>query len=339
MKPEEAARRLAGLAGREVAAVAPVASESRNGLARVLLSDGERAVLKFYDPGVDPHAANRFRREEKVLTLMGGEAPPVTPRPLAGFIAPVGPCMLLMQDAGNLSLADRLMAGDGSGAWEEAIAFVTRLHAAMQRLQGPLRATAAAIDLDRITAGTLAKRFEIAANRILGRKPSAEAASAYAETVAPLLDAPGAMIHNSLSPLNLVVGDDGLRAIDWETLAWASPLWDWAELLRSPYRPLPLERCEALAAELAAGSPGEMFLIAVLARHLDSLGTVVLRRRLYDAEGRRDRATEYARRAHFYAEDIECVMERLAMPPDAAADIREMTRAVRSDLTGEGGDR
>jgi hypothetical protein len=86
-------------------------------------------------------------------------------------------------------------------------------------------------------------------------------------------------------------------------------------------------------------APEYLFRAAVVARHLDSLATVVLRRRLYEAEGRTDRAAEYARRANFYAADIERVLERLDAPPQAAAHIHELTRAARSERVQEGGDR
>lgn len=322
------AKALAALLGRSVENARPLGAESRNAVARVTLDGGERAILKFYDPATDPHAANRFRREEKILALLKDAAPPVAPRALGGFLPASGPAMLLMEDAGEASLADALL--DGRARWDEAVEFLTRLHAEMARRHGPLLATAMAVELDRVSAHTLARRFEIATRRVLGREPAPEATGALVEFLSPVLDAPGAMIHNSMSPLNIVVGPDGLRAIDWETLTLASPLWDWAELLRAPYRPMALDAAEqTVAAALRDNGAIGLYRRAVLSRHMDSLGTVVLRRRLYEDEGRPERAAEYARRAAFYAEDMENILERAQPPAPLTEAVREMADAAR----------
>lgn len=324
----ETAQTLARLLGREALEARPLGAESRNAVARVTLDGGERAILKFYDPATDPHAANRFRREEKVLTLLKAAAPPVAPRALGGFLPAQGPAMLLMQDAGAASLADALASGGAN--WDAAAAFLDRLHAEMDRRDGPLRATAMAVDLDRLTASTLARRFAIAVRRILDRDPDPDAVGALDDYLAPLLAAPAAMIHNSMSPLNIVTGPDGPRAIDWETLSHGSRLWDWAEMLRAPYRPRAMDESEAAVAErFPAHDTIDMYRRAVLSRHMDSLATVALRRRMYERDGRPERAAEYARRAAFYAGDLETILHRAAPPAPLGEAVRAVAHAAR----------
>lgn len=300
--------------------VQPLATESRNALARVTVECGaetRRAILKTYEPAGDPHWANRYRREEKTLTLLAGTAPPVAPRPLAGFLPAAGPAALLMEDAGERSLADALLADGPSGLWAEAARFLARLHAAMDGMRLPLRRTAAAISLDRINGPVLMQRMRIAGTRILGAPPESGVQREMRAVLAPLLVAPKAAIHNSMSPLNVVLGADGWRAIDWETLSVASVAWDWAELLRAPYHPPPFAESEALMMEAAGAGPQitrDLFRRAALSRHLDSMATVTQRRRRFEAQGQRERAAEYARRAGFYAEDIAHLSARLDVP-------------------------
>jgi hypothetical protein len=190
-------------------------------------------------------------------------------------------------------------------------------HAAMRRVELPLKRTAMAISLDRINGPVLLQRVRIAAQRILGDLPEPGVLRGYHVLIAPLLEAPKAMVHNSMSPLNVVAGVDGWRAIDWETLTLASPMWDWAEMLRAPYNPLTFAESERLMLSATGlGDDGkDIFRRAVLSRHIDSLATVVQRRRLYAAEDRSDRAAEYARRAAFYAQDLHDLSGRLEISP------------------------
>jgi aminoglycoside phosphotransferase (APT) family kinase protein len=297
-----------------VAAV-PLGTESRNSLWRVTL-DGPAptAILKQYDPDTDQHAANRFRREEKVLTLLAGANPHVAPRPLGGFIGPTGPALLLMEDAGPRSLADELAGAEGTkDLWSEAADFVSVLHATMAERHQPLYRTAMAIALDRIDADVVNARFRIASKRLIEAEPQPPVMAEYEALMAPLLAAPKVMIHNSLSPLNIVRGPDGWRAIDWETLTLASPLWDWAEFLRAPYQPLPFDECRRMAVE-ATGEDAGLFERAVLSRGLDSLATVVLRKRGYAEMGDTERALEYIRRSACYIDDIRECVRRLSPP-------------------------
>lgn len=324
---EPLAQGLGALLGATVSHVRPLATESRNSIARVTLEDGDgrrTAILKTYDAKGDPHWANRCRREEKTLTLLAGMDPPVAPRPIAAFLPARGPAALLMEDAGERSLADALTAG-GEALWPEAARFLSRLHAATEEARLPLKRTAMSISLDRINGPVLLRRMRIAGERILGRPPEYSAQRAMRVLVAPLLAAPKAIVHNSLSPLNIVLGPDGWRAIDWETLTVASPVWDWAELLRGPFTPLPLDASERLMVEATGADPEagrDLFRRAALSRHLDSLATVVQRCRRYEAESRCDRAAEYRRRAQFYAGDLKDLAARLDPPPQLAAWLR-----------------
>ncbi|HEY3269081.1 MAG TPA: phosphotransferase [Armatimonadota bacterium] len=315
MTMEARAHHLAALAGLAVQEVCPLSTESRNAIARVRLSDGRSAVLKTYDAQGDPHWANRFRREEKVLALLATAKPAVAPKGIAGYVGETGPAALLMEDVGSNCLADELLRAGSTRLWNEAADYLCSLHEEMRRQRTPLHRTAMAISLDRINGPVSVNRFRIAAKRITGAEPDAALARAFRAAIAPLLTAPKAMIHNSMSPLNVVLGPNGWRAIDWETLTWATPVWDWAELLRSPYNPLPFAAAEAITADAMKDRKAEgLYRLAVLSRHMDSLATVVLRRRRYEAEGRADRAAEYARRAIFYVGDLHDVLARLRLP-------------------------
>jgi hypothetical protein len=315
------------MAGRTVLDVRPLTTESRNTLWRVTLDAGERAVLKVYDPASDPHAANRFRREEKVLTLLGSTRPPVAPRVIAGFIGASTPPMLLMEDVGERSLADDLGSASPAAAaarWAESIDFLYRLHSEMERRRQPLYRTTMAISLDRITGPVLVSRFRIAGERLAGMEAPAGALREYRALMTPALAAPKAMIHNSMSPLNIVPGPGGWRAVDWETIAVASPLWDWVDLLRAPYNPLPFDDCEAIAMRATRSAAG-LFHRAVLSRCLDGLATVMLRLRHFRDEGREERATEYARRAACYAGDVRCAAVRLGVSGALADWLEKLT--------------
>ena len=321
-------RSLAALAGRTVLDAQPLRTESRNALWRVTLDGQERAVLKVYDPANDPHAANRFRREEKVLTLLGAVRPAVAPKLIAGFISPLAPPMLLMEDAGDRSLAEPLCQSpfnESAAIWAKSIDFLYRLHSEMERLRQPLYRTAMAISLDRITGQALVSRFRIAGQRLVGKEPPAGVLREFRALMAPVLGAPKAMIHNSMSPLNIVPGPSGWRAVDWETIAYASPLWDWADLLRSPYNPLPFGDCEAIAVRIT-GSGAGIFHRAVLSRCLDGLATVTMRFRRFSEEGHAERATEYVRRAACYAGDVRYTADRLGVSGALANWLEILTR-------------
>lgn len=315
---------LAGLSGSALVSVHAMSTESRNSLWRVTL-DGPvpRAVLKAYNPATDPHAANRFRREEKVLSLLAAAQAPVAPRVLAGLIAPHATSLLLMEDAGSVTLADTLLES-GPGVWPDAIAFVKRLHGEMLTLRHQLFRTALAISLDRISTQVLATRFRIAGQRLLGSDTPIGVRREYRALTAPMRTARRAMIHNSLSPLNIVIGENGWRAVDWETLTCASPVWDWAELLRSPFCPLPYAESLDIAVEATGVEPG-LFHRAVLSRCLDSLATVTLRRRRCQDENNPGRAMEYARRSACYCADIREAMGQLKVPSDLSRWLEALT--------------
>lgn len=315
MNLADMAHRMAVLWDASVISFQPLDAGSRNTLARVLLATaaGEaRAVLKVYDPDQDPHWANRCRREEKTLTLLADADPPIAPRPLAGWIAARGPAALMMEDAGSDALADTLRREGSPEGWRDAADFLARLHARLAERAIPLRRTALAIELDRINGPALLARMRTASIRVLGVPPETAALRDMRVLMAPVLSARRAVVHNSLSPLNVVVGEAGFRAVDWETLAVASPVWDWAELLRAPYHPLPFEESERLFVE-ASGLVGQesLFRRAVFSRHVDSLGVVVRRQAFSRNRGSTAEVAEYARRARFYADDLDRLVEML----------------------------
>ena len=93
-----------------------------------------------------------------------------------------------------------------------------------------------------------------------------------AVVIRPLLRGQRQMIHNSLSPLNVVLGDRP-RFIDWETMADAAPEFDVAELLRYPAVGLTWRETDALVGGLfGAAIDGERLRLAALSRAIDYAG-------------------------------------------------------------------
>ncbi|GEM_PF-6011073 len=318
----------AALIGRQVENARILPTDSRNTLIRLTLDGGEKAFLKFFDAPNDPHGPNRFRREEKVLTLLANVRPPVAPRPLGGWVCAEGTAGLLMEDAGTENLADRLMKAENPvELWEQTAKFVDALYDGMRLWELPLQRTALSISLDKVNAATLMIRFRTAVRRVTGGEVESRVLSAFRQFVRPALAGGREVIHNSLSPLNIVPDDSGWRAIDWETVTWANPAWDWAELLRAPYRPLPLTQAVEIAARRV---DGDAFLCASLCRCLDALGTVTLRRQSQIDKGNEEGANEYLRRALFYAEDILRICELIPPAPALTRELERITRTVES---------
>jgi aminoglycoside phosphotransferase (APT) family kinase protein len=80
------------------------------------------------------------------------------------------------------------------------------------------------------------------------------------------------MIHNSLSPLNVVLGATP-RFVDWETMAYAAPEFDLADLLRFPTTGLTWPVVDQLVdTYFRANIHPERLRLAALARAIDYAG-------------------------------------------------------------------
>lgn len=161
----------------------------------------------------------------------------------------------------------------------DRLADLHRTLAAQERI---FRRVCQSIDLDRITAPSLLARARVSQARLredtlsgAGRLPlTAGSVRAYADQVIrPLMTGPRQMIHNSLSPLNVVLGPT-LRLVDWETMALAPPEFDIADLLRYPGIRVPWRTLDHLVGQ-AFGSQVDLtrLRLAALARTVDYAGS------------------------------------------------------------------
>ncbi len=309
----------------------PLDSGQRNTVARVMLSSAARdlaCIVKFYLPSVDRFFDHHFRREEKVLNLLNRFFPGRAPEVFGGLLVENRVALLLMEDLGCESLEARLQRTSGA-AQRDLIALGVEMlvdfHTVTLRHYQPFYRTIQSIDLDRLNAPTLLRRFEVAVGRVWhvhtlppgDRKtlpvPSELPALARAalppaflpayrrQVVRPLLKAPRGIIHNSFSPPHVMLrgpGEPGApRLIDYETVALGAAQIDLAELLEAPA--VQLEEVERLGfvaeyhrAMVAAGARQDgwpeferVYHCAAIARSLDYAGTTALRAVQYAARG------------------------------------------------------
>lgn len=274
-------RAIAG--GVEVVGAARVGTASRNRLVRIRLSPAipaESLIVKEASRTTDAYFAHHLRREERLLDLLARFAPGLAPRCYGLILAPAERGWLVLEDVGTESLADRLANLGPERAvaeLEAALARVRALHRALREHRAPFYRTCYAIDLDRFGAATVRSRFDVAWRRlasVAGGAPGPPRAAlrAWLDALAPLLAAPRQMIHNSLSPLNVVLGPDARpRIVDFETMALGPACVDVAELLRQPFAPIDWETTARLA---GVGSDDLATLrLASLARSLDYAGS------------------------------------------------------------------
>jgi len=275
--------------------VARVALRSRNALYRATLDDAPvgSVILKVVRQEDDRFWEHHLRREHWLLELLERFWPGGAPRPFAAAMGQ-GWGLLVMEDVGAVSLAERLgalasvarppSAGEPSEAslLGDALTRLTELHALLRREHTIFQRVCRSVELDRITAASLRERARVAHARLQGGRSGPGAAAAlppavlqgYTERVVrPLLSGPRQMIHNSLSPLNVVLGP-APRFVDWETMAYAAPEFDIADLLRYPATQIPWSAVDHLvtAAFGPAIDPVRLRL-AALARSLDYAGS------------------------------------------------------------------
>ncbi len=333
-----------------------VDSESRNPIYRLTLSDGGSlgagsVIAKTYLIERDRFFDHRFRREEKLLSLLNRWYAQSVPGVYGGLLVEGRHAVLLLEDLGNVSLEKRLLSAGPE-------AKTALLKQAIDCLVGLQRATSSeehfvafyrtcySIDLDRLTVATYLERLAIALRRILWAKPFIDRAAEPTEAgdVPPPLDAlldsrkgrnlrriyasevarvlaqpPRRIVHNSFSPLNVMLHQGRLKIIDFETMAMGPCQIDLAELLKYPACDLAPEVLDELIDYYLArsgwdGGPEsrdrfmKVFDCANLSRGLDYAGTVSWRYLNQLKAGNVEKAQEYLRRRRWYLDDLRRVV-------------------------------
>ena len=275
--------------------VTPVALRSRNHIYRLELRDAPqtRLILKLVRQEADPFWQHHLRREHWLLELLQRFWPDGSPRPHAAAFGQ-GWGLLVMEDVGELSLAEALgrsvpdapadPALDGGRASSLLLPTLERLaalHAMLRTQHRVFYRVCQSVELDRVSAASLLSRIRVAQ----GRFGSTERRSGtdislppgvlrqYCDRVLrPLLAAPRQMIHNSLSPLNVIIGPPP-RFVDWETMAYAAPEFDLADLLRFPATDLAWQVVDHLVATYFGSTiQVERLRLAALSRAIDYAG-------------------------------------------------------------------
>jgi aminoglycoside phosphotransferase (APT) family kinase protein len=259
-----------------------VALRSRNRLYRLRLAGAieQQLILKVVRQEGDRFWEHHLRREYWLLELLARFWPGGAPRPFA-MAAGQGWGVLVAEDVGATSLAEQVRCSRlDSGLLRSILEKLAELHAVLRAQQPIFYRVCRSIELDRVTAQSLRARAVVAGERWRAgvrqgpdRLAPGSVLQAYAEQVArPLTRAPRQMIHNSLSPLNVVLGP-APRFVDWETMAYAAPEFDLADLLRYPDIDLTWPAIDALATGVFGRSiDPERLRLAALARAVDYAG-------------------------------------------------------------------
>lgn len=329
---------LLGAEGGAIVHVAPIAQRSRNRLYRLTLDAAPLAscILKVVRQADDPFWDHHLRREHWLLNLLARFWPGGAPRAYAAAFGP-GWGLLLSEDAGSRSLAELAASAGEADAHatlaEQLRATVERvaaLHTALRAHERIFRRVCASVELDRMTSNALVSRLRVARERLAGGQPrmlSRALLNVYRrEVVWPLVSGRRQMIHNSLSPLNVVLGA-APRLVDWETMAYAAPEFDLAELLRYPGLGLDWQAVEALVRPaLGAAIDPARLRLAALARAIDYAGSNALQRRRALAEGDVERATQTGARLRWYLDEAERLARDIGVA-DVLADVAAPARA------------
>ncbi|GAC1399645.1 MAG: hypothetical protein NVSMB52_13210 [Chloroflexota bacterium] len=275
-----------------IVAADKVSTGSRNSLLRLTLDGLEHdhrstLIAKHVARETDPFFAHHLRREERILDLLHRFAPGLAPRCVGLLLQPTDQGWLLMEDVGCRSLAVALVSthpNDGTALIHDATRQLRRLHDVLQEHHSPFFRTCYAVDLDRLTRTSLRSRFQVAWKRLSTHvaapsEPPPGLIHAWLDIMRPLLDSPRQLIHNSLSPLNIVVRDDGgMTLVDFETMTVAAPEFDTAELLRQPFQPLTWDDTLRLASAQGlrdTAHVSDRLHLASLSRALDYAGSNV----------------------------------------------------------------
>ncbi len=308
---------LAGLVDPEEMDWSVVTPESRHSIWRLTLPEREGAaasyVVKSYHEQADEYFDHRFRREERVLDLLGRYAPGLAPRAYGGRIIAGHSACLILEDLGDRPLHHDV-DGAGPGARREllgrSVDLLARFHRVADEFSGIFRAVCRSSILDRVNAATLLRRFDIAVGRLGGdggRAPGGIRRAFREDVIRPLLRGPGRVIHNSFSPLNIcTVADGSQRIVDMETVSIGPAELDLAELLIYPGRDagsqgeLVARYFAAMGLGVVTADATRRLRLAAVTRALDYAGTLATRRRRFAQAGLGDLAGAQARRCAEY---------------------------------------
>lgn len=203
------------------------------------------------------------------------------------------------------------------------------LHHTLAAQQQIFRRVCQSIDLDRITAASLLARVRVAHRRLSeegapggDRLPLTQGSTrAYVDAVIrPLMTGQRQVIHNSLSPLNVILSP-APRIVDWETMALARPEFDVADLLRYPAVNLPWTTLDHMV-EAAFGGRIDLtrLRLAALSRAIDYAGSNAQQARTSRKAGDVAHAVTAANRRDWYLAEAR----RLAADIGLATTLRDM---------------
>ncbi len=328
----------------------PATKEARHALWRVQCG-GTTSIVKVYRRRADVYFQHRWRREERALDLAARHAPGLGPRVQGALLVPDAWAVLVLEDLGALSLAERLTTAadtERRQLLDLALEALRTFRTLVQRRSGLFRALANQSDLDRLTRGTIRRRYAIALARL--RQPTTRPAPTDrprsiapdapwqiidTELITPLVRAPRRVIHNGFSPLNLIESGGRVRVLDWETLAVAAPQFDLADLLTFPAWDLDQGALGAIAQAAnthdgASADPGEtVFWLAAAERALTYAATLGARAARAMAAGETEVAVTSESRRAAYLETFRVALERAGVP---ARSRRRVDGCVRAAL-------
>lgn len=328
-----------------VTGVQRVGMETRNPVYRLWTADSAQTKLvKWFLPELDAYFDSRYRREEKVLWLLNHWFRNQAPE-LYGGIITSSSAVLVEQHLGEQAL-DILLEHARDEAERFSIAlqgveFLAHFHQVCQSHYTAFYRTCYSVELDRLNHRTYLNRAKIAIGRLLllhdllaDRIPVAQAAHASepglkilasercggdffqwysARVIAPLVRAPRQIVHNSFSPFHLILKDDHLYLIDFETMSVGAAQVDLAEFIGAPEvtlgdgsQELLVHRYYELRNDIRLQEWPEFmrdYYSALASRSLDYAGVAATRCIKYVAQQRQDkvqinleRAREYRRR-------------------------------------------
>jgi len=270
------------LGASHISSYEPLAHNSRHLLWKVQ-HQGKDFLVKIYCQQHDPYFDHRFRREERLLSFLQERCPGLSPEIYGGSLIEKQQALLVMEYISGIPLHAALETSSSKGCddhIQEAIRSQVRLHRVFDNYSGLIKNIANSCILDRNNLTTMVARLHLACKRISNRPVTTNLISDFRDTVfKPLLCQPQRAIHNSLSPLNMVLSDDAsVIIVDFETLSVGPRVLDLAELAAFPssldYSASNIaqqysEQCD----ELSMGNPRPLQL-AIITRSLDAAGAI-----------------------------------------------------------------
>tara|TARA_Y100000590_G_scaffold446507_1_gene580319 strand:+ start:1515 stop:2522 length:1008 start_codon:yes stop_codon:yes gene_type:complete len=244
---------------------------------------GKSFLIKTFRQEQDPYFDHRFRREERLLNFLQQQCPELSPNIYGGALIEQQEALVVMEYINGTALHAAL---ESSGPTEcndyikEAVESQVRLHHTFDNYSGLMRNIANSCILDRNNLTTLTARFRLACKRISGNTVTNETSSQFKEHVfKPLLLQPHHPIHNSLSPLNMVLKDDSSAiVIDFETLSVGPRVLDLAELAAFPsstnYSTNDIHQIYSEQCDEIVVSNLQSLQLAIITRALDGAGSI-----------------------------------------------------------------